>query len=439
MFGGQAIDFKRIFLVAIVAGSAAAMTSPLARAQVTQYPINISRPIAVPATTAWQAGASSRQQFPPLISSAFQPGPLVPVSNPQAAVTGGADWQSGFPVVGNGVPQHQPPMSTNANFFPTDPTIAPPAGQLGHACGSLNCCAPAVPECVPVCRRGCVYGGFEFLWMRAHFDQNVAMIIDPPVGNTMVPFDYGFELSPRARLGWRSCHGVGFRATYWQFDQAAAIETATAVPGATPVYLFVYGAGGNLTRNAYADLGETLISAHSLRLQSLDLELTQDFGLKCFRVRAGAGVRLAEMDQRLRGEVYDATNALWEIVTNDLTFQGVGPTVSLQCWRDLGPCSPIAAYAGIRGAFLFSDTRQEIYEMKDGYTTEVVDIADAREVISLGELSLGLQYTACGFAHTQFLARCSYETQAWFDVGGPVDSDSTVSLDGLALTLGLTY
>jgi hypothetical protein len=48
------------------------------------------------------------------------------------------------------------------------------------------------------------YGGFEFLWMRANFDQNVALIIDPPVGNTAVAFDYDYELSPRSWLGWES-------------------------------------------------------------------------------------------------------------------------------------------------------------------------------------------------------------------------------------------
>ncbi len=282
------------------------------------------------------------------------------------------------------------------------------------------------------------YSGFEFLWMRAHFDQNVAMIIDPPVGNTLVPFDYDFNFTPRTWLGWQGCNGGGFRGTYWRFNDQAATERATAVAGATPVYLFVYGAGGNLTRNAYADLGETLVANHSLTLQALDLEATQRFGLGPLQCLVGAGVRLADMDQHLRGEVYDATNALWEVVTNDLSFQGAGPTASLQAWRPLG-ASRFSTYGGVRGALLYCETQQAIYEMKDGYANELVDVANATEILTNGEMSIGLQYTHCLGPRAQFFVRGSYEAQVWFDVGGPVDSHSTVALDGIGLATGLLY
>jgi len=45
------------------------------------------------------------------------------------------------------------------------------------------------------------YGGFEFAWLRASFGQDVALIIDPPVGNTLEPFHYENELSPRTWIG----------------------------------------------------------------------------------------------------------------------------------------------------------------------------------------------------------------------------------------------
>ena len=54
------------------------------------------------------------------------------------------------------------------------------------------------PRAMPL--RG-LYGGFEFLWMRSHFDQNVAMIVDPLPGSRMVSFDYDYELMPRAWIG----------------------------------------------------------------------------------------------------------------------------------------------------------------------------------------------------------------------------------------------
>lgn len=377
--------------------------------------------------------ASNSQQFPPLdcfrcgTESAYEwapqniglPGGLSPAvaqrrNSPCALgqVPGYGHYPSGSCV----------PLANTAN---------PWTGGLATGCLESGCVSQ-----VPARRW---YGGFEFLWLRAHFDQNVAMIIDPPIGNTLTPFDYNHDLTPRAWLGWQSaCSGAGFRATYWRYDSIAAEERATAVPGASPVYLFVYGAGDNLSRNAYADLGETLVSNHRLMLHTLDLEGTQQFSVASLQCLAGVGVRLAEMDQHLRGEVYDASNALWEIVTNDLSFQSAGPTVSLQIQRRLGN-SGFSVFNAIRGAFLFSDSRQGIYEMKDGFANEVTDVAEQTEILSMGELGLGIQYSRCIGTRAQFFVRGNYECQAWFDVGGPVDSHSTVAFSGIGLATGVLF
>lgn len=106
-----------------------------------------------------------------------------------------------------------------------------------------------------------------------------------------------YQLSPRAWLGWQSCNGIGFRATYFRFDESANREAVTAVAGATPVYLFVYGAGGDLSRNANANIGQTLVSNHALKLSSLDLEATQLFRWRQSQAILGMGVRIADMEQ----------------------------------------------------------------------------------------------------------------------------------------------
>lgn len=238
---------------------------------------------------------------------------------------------------------------------------------------------------------GGLFGGIEFLWMRANFDQNVAMIVDPPVGNTLVPFDYSHELSPRAWLGWQTCGGTGFRATYFRFDESAATESVTAVAGATPVYLFVYGAGGNLSRNANANVGQTLVSDHSLELNSVDLEATQVIQWKQSRALFGLGVRIADMHQTARGDVFNPGGTLEETVRNDLKFQGAGPTASAHLTRGIGT-SPFGIFAQTRGSLLIADTEQRIYEMKGAFSTELEDIAIQREVLGNLEFGLGIQY-----------------------------------------------
>ncbi|WP_235033172.1 Lpg1974 family pore-forming outer membrane protein [Rubripirellula obstinata] len=285
---------------------------------------------------------------------------------------------------------------------------------------------------------GGFFGGIDFLWMRANFDQNVAMIVDPPVGNTLVPFDYDYELSPRAWLGWQSCSGTGFRATYFRFDQSANTEAVTAVAGATPVYLFVYGAGGNLSRNANANVGQTLVSDHSLTLNSLDFEATQVVRWKRSRALFGLGVRIADMHQTSRGDVFNPDGSLEETVRNELKFQGAGPTASAQLTRGIGS-SPFGIFATTRGSLLVSDTEQRIYEMKGAFTTELEDIAIQREVLGNVEFGIGVQYGQSIGRSAGMFFRAGYECQLWLDAGGPVDSHSTIGLDGITFATGVQF
>ncbi|WP_235952102.1 Lpg1974 family pore-forming outer membrane protein [Crateriforma spongiae] len=311
-----------------------------------------------------------------------------------------------------------------------------PTGGYGYGAA----CAPAPqPIYRPRFSLSGFYGGFEFLWLRAHFDQNVAMIIDPPVGNRLVPFDYSYDFSPRVWLGWENCRGNGFRATYFRYEDEADIEQFTAAAGQVPVYVEVYGAGGNLARNAYADaIGETLTSSHRLELQSLDLEATHLFEWCAMRARMGFGLRLAEMEQNLHARVYLPDGTLEEIVTNDLSFRGVGPTVSMMFTQPLWK-SRFSLYGNLRGSLLMAETEQYIYEMKGAYTTELVDIAEQREILTNLEMGLGIQFGQSIGRRAGMFVRAGYETQVWFDAGGPVDSHSTIGLDGITLGAGLSF
>ncbi len=340
---------------------------------------------------------------------------------------------------GNGCSSFQQPISPqpiHQRYYSLPPQSAP---CLAPSVGTGDCgsCQENQRLFQDGSARG-FYGGLELIWIRPNFDQNVAMIVDPPVGNTLVPFEYDYQLSPRAWLGWQSCNGLGFRATYFRFDESANREAVTAVAGATPVYLFVYGAGGNLSRNANANVGQTLVSNHALKLNSLDLEATQLFRWRHSRAILGMGVRMADVEQTASGEVFNAGGTLEEVVRNDLDLTAAGPTLSAQLSRGIGD-SNFGIFAATRASLLVSETEQRIYEMKGAYTTELEDIAIQREILGNLELGLGLQYQqAIGHSASMFV-RTGYECQLWLDAGGPVDSHSTIGLDGITLALGLHY
>jgi Legionella pneumophila major outer membrane protein precursor len=339
--------------------------------------------------------------------------------------------------VGNGYSSFQLPIAGEPINQGYSPLPLQPA-----TCAAQNDCSGVIcqeeqRQCSNAFSRGFI-GGFEFIWIRPNFDQNVAMIVDPPVGNTLVPFEYDHQLSPRAWLGWQSCEGIGFRATYFRFDESANSETVTAVAGATPVYLFVYGAGGNLSRNAHANVGQTLVSNHDLNLNSLDLEATELLRWNRSRAIFGLGVRTADMQQTSRGDVFNPDGTLEEVVGNDLDFLAAGPTVSAQLTRGMG-ASHFGIFAATRSSLLVGKTEQRIYEMKGAFTTELEDIAIQREVLGNFELGLGLQYEQSLGQSASMFVRTGYECQLWLDAGGPVDSHSTIGLDGITLAMGVNF
>lgn len=299
-------------------------------------------------------------------------------------------------------------------------------------------CSPAGSLSNFGCASSQFTGGIDALVLRVHYDQNVAMIIDPVPGNRLVPFEYAYGFSPRVWLGIQKASGINFKTTYWYFESTADRETATAVAGSTPIYLFVYGAGDNLTRNAYADLGETLSSIHSTRLQALDFEMGDTINIACWGLQPSAGVRLATIDQYLRGDVYNALGGLEETVTNELSLRAAGPTVGLRVSRGYG-CSPFGMYTTARGSLLFSSSDQQIYEMKNAGVDQIRDRAQQTEILSVFELGLGLQHARCWSSGLRTVAGVGYELQSWADVGGPVDSTSTLGLDGLSARLSCLY
>lgn len=226
------------------------------------------------------------------------------------------------------------------------------------------------------------------------------------------------------------------RFSYFGFDADAGPVSVTAVAGRTPIYINIFGAGSNLTRNATADVGETLTTRHELSLQAYDIEATQQFCFASTQVMFGLGIRIAEIDQLLRGDVVDAAGVAQEAVSNSLDFRGAGPTASLWLTRQI-MCSRFSFYSNLRGKFLIGETDQRIYEMKGAFTTELEDRAIHREIITNMECSVGLQFGQSLTPRCGAFMRVGYEAQVWMDAGGPVNSDSTIGLDGVVFALGL--
>ena len=76
---------------------------------------------------------------------------------------------------------------------------------------------------------------------------------------TLFPFDYDYEVTPRVWLGYKSRNGLGWRVNYWEFDHDGAtsnsladgqnIYGAHAVTIIFPANIFATTPGSTLTTN----------------------------------------------------------------------------------------------------------------------------------------------------------------------------------------------
>ncbi|MDH3719669.1 MAG: Lpg1974 family pore-forming outer membrane protein [Planctomycetota bacterium] len=370
------------------------------------------------------------QGYPGTHGVAYSPSNYTPGNFTPNTVPAGAAWQS-----------RQTPISTYAQRFdqryvtPAGCTVPPPlAENIGcvAGCDAVGCADIDCESCF-----GCgFYGGFAFVWMRPRFDQNAAIVIDPVPGNTVVPFSYDREITPRAWFGYQNAEGGGLRVRYWEFDAAANTEVYSPIPAATPAFLFVYGASGNLARNAFADVGETMTSDHALELTTIDLEATQRFHWHNIDLLAGLGLRYAQMDQVGQAIVTDGAGALSESVHNDHDFEGIGPMISLEIVRPL-LSDRFSIYGSLRGSILLGDASQRITEVKNGGADMVTDVVNQDDILSIGEIELGLQFSRPWGDSAVVFIRGGYEGQVWWGAGGPTDTASNLGLDGVSLSLGI--
>lgn len=78
-----------------------------------------------------------------------------------------------------------------------------------------------------------------------------------------------------------------------------------------------------------------------------------------------------------------------------------------------------------------------IIEVNAGSLLE--DIANQRVVFGNLEFGLGLQYGQSIGRSAGLFIRAGYECQLWLDADGPVDSHSTIGLDGITFVTGVPF
>ncbi|TWT93761.1 hypothetical protein [Stieleria varia] len=272
-------------------------------------------------------------------------------------------------------------MEARLSMIESQTVVAAPAPSACNSCPTPS--SRIATNCVGKCT---TYAGVELAILKPHTG---ALSITALGTTTNLTPAFDSDVSPRIFIGRELSNGLGFRATYWQYDHKT---DDTAI-------------GGLFT---------------GLEIHALDLETTSRTQFYGSDVTVSAGLRYGNMELGLT--VPGLGSAAYET-------EGVGPTFAAQMRRQLGS-SNLHYFLGGRASILLTDSSLVI--------PGLVSLDADDTVTQVLELRSGLEARR-RLGSNELVAQVAFETQNWQAgaIAGLVNPD--VALVGPAFRLGLTF
>ena len=357
-----------------------------------------------------------------LFSTLAIPGMLAATTAVQAQQSG---FQNAFSLVSAQEPQPEAkPM----------PAVAAPVEKpvlSGHDC------------CDKPCKQGGFIGGAEILFLKPANSEGIAPLFDTIIDLANSPLvagalgapinepDFGLESSYRLWLGWQSAGGLGFRATYFNWDNGAAADSAITIPlgGGIPV-------GINLD--------------YRLEGRVLDLEVTDTItASENYLITLSAGFRYVEYieENRLGVSVPTAGFLAPELLTAGFNSRDYGIVLGADVHRRIG--RNLALFVGTRASAVYGD-QDIIFRINAPGLVVVPGVAgldlterDNDNVKFLFEGRVGGEWTRETARGALAFVRVAAELQYWDKfTGTPIpllgNSQGAFGLIGLGVSAGIS-
>jgi hypothetical protein len=273
---------------------------------------------------------------------------------------------------------------------------------------------------------GC-YGGFEATILEARAGSTTVLLsndfpVDPPdpLDEVELPIssfdfhtDYDLEFSPRVWLGYKGCSGLGVRLRWWYYDHSGAGEFEfNGLTEGEEIFL------PNEGEDVIVDVDSTLRT--DLRVNSIDLEGTQDGQFHNWDFQIAGGVRYAKIDYDQVAEIEGEVDYVLEppddfefeeTISAISEFEGVGPTIALAGRRPLFFVDGLAFLVNLRLAFLFGETDAEL--LAEEAFDEPVDVAFQEHMVQVWEAQVGFEYSRQLRNSARLFVGAFLEAQVW--------------------------
>ena len=282
------------------------------------------------------------------------------------------------------------------------------------------------------------YVGTAMLFAKPHFKEafQVSSLSFITGQVDLLPFQYGYELSPRVWFGFKSESGMGVRASFWGYDEGGTGRTLTA-DGTNLIGAHVVST--MFPSNIFAgNVGDQLTASDYLQTKIVNLVGTYETEMNGILVNGAAGLRYAKLNQGFNATVTDIGNNFVSNLNWLRHFEGMGPCLMVDASKRLGD-TRFAAFAQGGGSLLFGQKtlRRDVIndQTPNAFIPPFLRLDDADEVVGIGELNFGLEWGGM-FANGYCLSiRGLYEGQLWAESGAP--TLGFLGFEGLGLQIEL--
>ncbi|MFQ3650275.1 MAG: Lpg1974 family pore-forming outer membrane protein [Gemmataceae bacterium] len=405
--------------------------------------------------------------------STVQKLPAVPLSLPETPKI------ESKPVVKESINPSTPPPAAPEH---SNPSALPPASSSSPTGSRLSSTVVPCDDCASAAEKPwLIYGLAGVSVLRSNISERQAFglvhsstIVNGTVQTTNLlqseNFSPGIEVTPLIIVGAMNKDGLGVRSRFWYFqeederltantDRAGNVAVVSALNAPFQV-ISSASRGGTVpppTGGGALALGigtDAIQATHHFRAWVIDLEATRYLESGPWSLIAGSGLRYARLEQDYGFLRMNAgTNGIITFDTDSEylnarhKFEGVGPTLSAELWRDLG-FAGLSIYSGARGSLLIGrhSFRNELHSRTVasaiGGTFDsselTVGTSGSTRMVPVGELEIGAQYTR-QLGSAVFIARAGFQAQTWFDAGNLSSTNNNIDFYGGNFLLGLQY
>lgn len=288
--------------------------------------------------------------------------------------------------------------------------------------------------------------GVSAVFLKPAFDTDTAFLTEdqtpgPGTITTSNDFSYNYQTAPRINLGLIDNEGLSAQVRWFQLEDNSG-SGATA-----PNNFFFFN--GLPTKTAIGGLraggqaSDFINTTSSLKLYTIDVDLSQELNFERWQTTFGGGYRHASVSQS-----YSAIGtASGSQVMSDAghRFDGNGLVVFGEARRPLGlldrrskGTSSLSLISSAKYSALWGNSKYSAVDRNPGPVVATAQ-TESKKSMSIAELQVGMQADFVLQTGALVWVRAAWEGMWWRGAGSPASESGDLSLLGGSITLGMDW